>query len=40
MAKLKLLDKRQDLEQAHYELLHRYALFQEATGGQWKWIAR
>jgi len=38
MAKLKLLDKKEDLEQAHYELLHRYALYQEATGGQWKWI--
>ena len=37
-AKLKLLDKQQDLEQAKYELLHRYALYQEATGGQWKWI--
>ena len=38
MARLKLLDKKQDLEQAHYQLLHRYALYQEATGGQWKWI--
>jgi len=40
MSKLKLLDKKEELEQAHYELLHRYALYQEATGGQWKWIAR
>jgi outer membrane protein TolC len=40
MSKLKLLEKKQDLEQARYELLRRYALFQEATGGQWKWIAR
>ena len=40
MSKLKLLEKKQDLEQAQYELLRRYALFQEATGGQWKWIAR
>ena len=40
MAKLKLLEKKEDLEQAQYELLHRYALYQEATGGQWKWIAR
>lgn len=39
-AKLKLLEKKEDLEQAHYELLHRYALYQEATGGQWKWIGR
>ena len=39
-SKLKLLEKKQDFEQAHYELLCRYALFQEATGGQWKWIAR
>ncbi|PYJ30554.1 MAG: hypothetical protein DME90_03145 [Verrucomicrobia bacterium] len=39
-SKLKLLEKKQDFEQAHYELLRRYALFQEATGGQWKWIAR
>jgi outer membrane protein TolC len=39
MAKLKLLEKKEDLEQAQYELLHRYALYQEATGGQWKWIA-
>ena len=38
-AKLKLLGKKEELEQAHYELLHRYALYQEATGGQWKWIA-
>jgi outer membrane protein TolC len=38
-SKLKLLDKREELEHAHYELLHRYALYQEATGGQWKWIA-
>ena len=38
-AKLKLLQKKEDLEQAQYELLHRYALYQEATGGQWKWIA-
>ena len=38
-AKLKLLEKKEELEQAHYELLHRYALYQEATGGQWKWIA-
>jgi outer membrane protein TolC len=40
MSKLKLLEKKEDLEQAHYELLHRYALYQEATGGQWKWIGR
>ncbi len=40
MSKLKLLQKKEDLEQAHYELLHRYALYQEATGGQWKWIGR
>jgi outer membrane protein TolC len=40
MAKLKLLEKKEDLEQAHYELLHRYALYQEASGGQWNWIAR
>ena len=40
MAKLKLLEKKQELEQTQYELLHRYALYQEATGGQWKWIAR
>jgi outer membrane protein TolC len=39
MSKLKLLEKKEDLEQAQYELLHRYALYQEATGGQWKWIA-
>ena len=39
MSKLKLLDKKEELEHAHYELLHRYALYQEATGGQWKWIA-
>jgi len=39
-AKLKLLQKKEDLEQAQYELLHRYALYQEATGGQWKWIGR
>jgi outer membrane protein TolC len=39
-AKLKLLEKKEELEHAHYELLHRYALYQEATGGQWKWIAR
>lgn len=38
MSKLKLLEKKEDLEQAQYELLHRYALYQEATGGQWKWI--
>ncbi|HEY2912864.1 MAG TPA: TolC family protein [Candidatus Angelobacter sp.] len=38
MSKLKLLEKKEDLEQAHYELLHRYALYQEVTGGQWKWI--
>jgi outer membrane protein TolC len=38
MAKLKLLQRKEDLEQAQYELLHRYALYQEATGGQWKWI--
>jgi outer membrane protein TolC len=38
-AKLKLLQKKEELEQAQYELLHRYALYQEATGGQWKWIA-
>ncbi len=37
-ANLKLLDKKEDLEQAHYQLLHRYALYQEAIGGQWKWI--
>jgi len=37
-AKLKLLEKKEDLEQAQYELLHRYAHYQEATGGQWKWI--
>lgn len=37
-AKLKLLEKKEDLEQAQYELLHRYALYQEVTGGQWKWI--
>jgi outer membrane protein TolC len=40
MAKLKLLEKKQELEQTQYELLHRYARYQEATGGQWKWIAR
>jgi outer membrane protein TolC len=39
MSKLKLLEKKQELEQAHYELLHRYALYQEVTAGQWKWIA-
>jgi outer membrane protein TolC len=39
MSKLKLLEKKEELEQAHYELLHRYALYQEATGGKWKWIA-
>jgi len=39
-AKLKLLEKKEDFEQAQYELLHRYALYQEATGGQWKWIRR
>lgn len=39
MSKLKLLEKKEELEQTHYELLHRYALYQEATGGQWKWIA-
>jgi outer membrane protein TolC len=39
MSKLKLLEKKQELEQAHYDLLHRYALYQEATGGHWKWIA-
>ncbi len=39
-AKLKLLEKKEDFEQAQYELLHRYALYQEATGGQWKWIGR
>ncbi len=39
MSKLKLFEKKQDLEQAQYELLRRYALFQETTGGQWKWIA-
>ncbi len=38
LSKLKLLEKKQELEQAHYDLLHRYALYQEATGGQWKWI--
>jgi outer membrane protein TolC len=38
-AKLKLFEKKEELEQAQYELLHRYALYQEATGGQWKWIA-
>lgn len=38
-SKLKLLEKKEELEQAHYELLHRYALYQEATGGKWKWIA-
>jgi outer membrane protein TolC len=38
ISKLKLLEKKEDLEQAHYELLRRYALYQEATGGQWKWI--
>jgi outer membrane protein TolC len=38
MSKLKLLEKKEDLERAHYELLRRYALYQEATGGQWKWI--
>ena len=37
-AKLKLFEKKEELEQARYELLHRYALYQEATGGQWKWI--
>lgn len=37
-AKLKLLEKKEELEQAQYELLHRYAIYQEATGGQWKWI--
>ena len=37
-AKLKLFEKKEELEQAQYELLHRYALYQEATGGQWKWI--
>src|SRR5207247_594752 len=36
MAKLKLLQRKEDLEQAQYELLHRYARFQEATGGQGK----
>jgi outer membrane protein TolC len=40
MAKLKLLEKREDFEQAQYELLRRYALFQEASGGQWKWMVR
>ncbi|HEY4271571.1 MAG TPA: TolC family protein [Candidatus Udaeobacter sp.] len=39
MAKLKFFEKKEDLEQAQYELLHRYALYQETTGGQWKWIA-
>ena len=39
MSKLKLIEKKEELEQTHYELLHRYALYQEATGGQWKWIA-
>ena len=39
MSKLKLLEKKEDLERAHHELLHCYALYQEATGGQWKWIA-
>ena len=38
-AKLKLLEKKEEVEQAHYQLLHRYALYQEATAGQWKWIA-
>lgn len=38
-AKLKLFEKKEELEHAHYELLHRYALYQDATGGQWKWIA-
>jgi outer membrane protein TolC len=37
-SKLKLLEKKEELEQAHYDLLHRYALYQEATGGKWKWI--
>jgi outer membrane protein TolC len=37
-AKLKLLEKKEEVEQAHYQLLHRYALYQEATGGQWKWV--
>ncbi len=39
-SKLKLLEKREEVEQAHYDLLHRYALYQEATGGQWVWIGR
>ena|SRR5882757_3289024 len=38
-AKLKLFEKKEELEQAQYELLHRYALYQEAIGGHWKWIA-
>jgi outer membrane protein TolC len=38
-AKLKLLEKKEELEQAQYELLNRYARYQEATAGQWKWVA-
>ena len=39
-AKLKLIEKKEELEQAQYELLHSYAVYQETTGGAWKWIAQ
>ncbi len=39
-AELKLLDSKEALEEAHYELLFQYARFQRVTAGEWKWIAR
>lgn len=39
-AKLKLLDAKEALEQTHYELLLRYALYQKVTASKWKWFAR
>lgn len=37
-AKIKLLDTKEALEQAHYDLLYQYARVQRLSAGAWEWI--
>ncbi|HXY02691.1 MAG TPA: TolC family protein [Terriglobales bacterium] len=39
-SKLKLLDAKEALEETHYQLLLRYALYQKITAGKWKWFTQ
>ncbi|MEO8440592.1 MAG: TolC family protein [Spartobacteria bacterium] len=39
-AELKLLDSKEALEQAHYDVLFQYARVQRVSAGAWEWVPR